>query len=68
MAGNRVRDNPTPVVRDSHGDQAAHLEYMCRGAKFSPLVDDSFSVSPHGPRLVDATGLLVVSLTSLAHV
>jgi hypothetical protein len=47
-----------------------HICYICVGNLGPPhacsLVVDSVSVSPHGPRLVDSVGFLVVSLTSLA--
>ena len=47
-----------------------HICYICaEGLGPAPacsLVGGSGSVSPHGPRLLDPLGLLVVSLTSLA--
>jgi hypothetical protein len=44
-----------------------HISYKCVGG-LSPvyahsLIAGSVSVTPHGPRLVDSVGLLVVSLT-----
>jgi hypothetical protein len=47
-----------------------HICYKLVGgldpASTCSLVCGSVSVSPHGPRLVDSVGLLVVSLTPLA--
>jgi len=67
--GNRVRDNPTPTVRSPHEDPEAQLLHMCRGPRSIPCMLSGWQFSlykPHGHRLVDYVGLLVVSLTTLA--
>lgn len=59
----------TPVVRDPHKDETAHLLHMCKGLSLAPactLVGGSVSVNPCMPRLVASVGFLVVSLTSPA--
>lgn len=59
MAGNRDQDSQSPLhlLGDSHGDQAAHLSSSCMLPGWWP------HSGPHGLRLVDSVGRLVVFLT-----
>lgn len=67
MAGNRVRQPLLQLLGDLHEDQAAHMLQVYRGPRSKPCIHASVSVSPQRLRLGDSEGLVVESLTLLAH-
>ena len=70
VAGKIVIDSLGSNCSGIHIKTKLYICYKCVGdldpEHACSLVGSSVSVSPHGYRLVDSVGLLVVSLTSLA--
>lgn len=67
-ANKSQRQLSSQLLMEQQEDQAAHQLQICIVPRSIPgcsLVSDLVAVSPHGPRLVDAVGFLVVSLNPL---
>jgi hypothetical protein len=66
----RQETAPAPMSGDPYEEQATHLRQTCVGPRSSPCMFFGWWPSlcePHGPKLVDSVGLLVVVLTHLPH-